>query len=292
MYVSVHATDEELRKYLLGNERAKPILPLLQTLTAHGIYLHTQVVMCQGLNDGKQLEKTVNDLYELYPYVKSLAIVPVGITKHRRNLSPLSCVDKKTANETIDFIEAFDQKVFEKHNRHWVYCSDEMYLTADRVMPPYENYGDFEQIENGVGLVADFNYQFDLAFESGVSAKKQGFTIVTGVASSDLMNSTVQRIKSVFPSLKANVLTVENQYFGKTVTVAGLVVGRDVENAVKNADFTVYENILIPKVMLKENEDVFLDGMTLQQLKESLAREIFVIGDGYEFCQALVNLDE
>lgn len=292
LYVSVHATDEELRKHLLGNQKARPILPLIETLTAHGISLHTQIVLCQNLNDGKQLEKSVNDLYKFFPYVKSLAVVPVGITKHRKNLNPLTPVDKQTANATIDFIEAFDQKVYEKHGCHWVYCSDEMYVVAQRDLPSYDKYGDFEQIENGVGLIADFNYQFQLAFESAISAKQQGFTVVTGVAASQHIKDTVERLKKSFPDLKANVLTVENQYFGSTVTVAGLIVGKDIENAVKTSNTTIYENLLIPKVMLKENEDVFLDGMTLQQLKESLAREIIVVSDGYEFCQALVNVDE
>lgn len=290
LYVSVHATDDDLRRRLLGNNRARPIMPLLQLFAENGISMYTQIVMCPELNDGEQLEKTLTDLFTLFPAVKNVAIVPVGLTKHRDGLCKISPMTKEVAERTVHFVEAFDKKCFEKIGSHFAYCSDEMYLYAKMDVPNYEYYGDFEQLENGVGLIADFRYQFDLAFESAVSAKEGSFSIVTGVSATPLMQETIDKAKSVFPNLQANVITVRNKFFGETVTVAGLVVGRDILDTLQGrAD--VGDTLLLPRVMLRETEDVFLDGMTLDQLKEKTGKKIVINSDGYEFCQSILNCD-
>lgn len=288
LYVSVHATDEELRRQLLGNPRARDIMPLLQHLVQNGISLYTQVVMCPNLNDGKQLQKTLQDLFSLHPGVKNVAIVPVGLTGHRQGLCQISPVSQQVAEETVRLVEQFDKQCFEKTGQHFAYCSDEMYLYANMDVPDYDYYGDFEQLENGVGLIADFRYQFDLAFADAVSAKRGSFSIVTGVSATPLMHQTLQRIKQKFPKLNANVVTVKNKFFGETVTVAGLVVGGDIL-AQLQCEKVVGDTLLLPRVMLRETEDVFLDGMTLQQLKEKTGKKIVVVADGYELCQALLN---
>lgn len=290
LYISVHATDDELRRKLLGNPKARPILPLLKLFADNGISMCTQVVMCPELNDGKQLEKTVSDLFGLYPAVKNVAIVPVGLTKHRSELCKLSLVDENCARRTIDFVEGFDKKCFEKTGKHFAYCSDEMYLYAHRDVPQYSYYGDFEQLENGVGLIADFRYQFDLAFADAYAAKKGSFSVVTGVSATPLMQETLNKAKEKFPALNANVITVVNKFFGETVTVAGLVVGQDIVSTLAGRT-DVGDTLLLPRVMLREIEDVFLDGMTLQQLKDITGKKIIVTADGYEFCQAVLECE-
>lgn len=290
LYISVHATDDELRRTLLGNPKARPILPLLKLLAEQGISMFTQIVMCPNLNDGKHLEKTLVDLYTLYPVVKNVAIVPVGLTKHRSELCSLSLVDEKVANHTIDFVEDFDKKCFEETGKHFAYCSDEMYLYAKKDVPPFDYYGDFEQLENGVGLIADFRYQFDLAFQDAVAAKKGSFSVVTGVSATPLMKETIDRARKAFPTLQANVITVRNKFFGETVTVAGLVVGQDIVSTLSDRT-DVGDTLLLPRVMLRETEDVFLDGMTLRQLKEKTGKKIIVTADGYEFCQAVLECE-
>lgn len=290
LYISVHATDEQLRKTLLGNPKARPIMPLLKTFAENGIYMFTQIVMCPNLNDGKQLQKTLTDLFGLYPYVKNVAVVPVGLTKHRSCLYNITPVDEKVASETVDFVEQFDKECFAKTGKHFAYCSDEMYLYANRDVPDFEYYGDFEQLENGVGLIADFRYQFNLAFRDAVSAKHGSFSVVTGVSATPLMQETLQKAKEKFPNLEANVITVKNKFFGETVTVAGLVVGADIVETLQHTQ-NVGDTLLLPRVMLREIEDVFLDGMTLQQLKETTGKKIIVVADGYEFCQALMECD-
>lgn len=291
LYVSVHATNDELRRKLLGNPKARPIMPLLKRLCDAGISVYTQIVMCPHLNDGAELKKSLSDLYSLYPAVRNVAIVPVGLTKHRADLCKISTVDKAVAAETVDLVEKFDRQCFEKHGEHFAYCSDEMYLYAERDVPDFTYYGDFEQLENGVGLIADFRYQFDLAFGDAVAAKAESFSVVTGVSATPLMNETLQRAKEKFPSLNANVITVKNRFFGETVTVAGLVVGQDIVATLRERD-DVGDTLLLPRVMLRETEDVFLDGMTLQQLKDLTGKKIIITADGYEFCQAVLECEQ
>lgn len=290
LYVSVHATDDEVRRMLLGNKNARPIMPLLKQLASSGISMCTQVVMCPGLNDKQVLQKTMEDLYGLYPYVQNLAVVPVGLTKHRCNLLELQLVDEKLANQTIDMVEAFDKQCFDKTGQHFVYCSDEMYVYAKRDIPSYDYYGDFSQLENGVGLLADFSYQFDLAFCQATSAKTPSFTVVTGVSAAPYMQQAIDKARAAFPQLKANVVPITNRFFGETVTVAGLVVGGDIVEALSLRD-DVGDVLMLPRVMLREIEDVFLDGMTLEQFKQLTGKKVLVIADGYEFCQAILECE-
>ena len=290
LYVSVHATDDVIRRKLLGNPRARDIMPLLKTFADGGINMYTQVVMCPGLNDGEVLRKTLTDLYTLYPSVQNVAIVPVGLTKFRCELTKLTPVNQQEACDTIDLVEAFDKQCFDKTGEHFAYCSDEMYVYAKRDVPSYEYYGDFNQLENGVGLVADTRYQFDLAFADAVSAKEGSFTLVTGVSAAPFIQQLVDKAKAKFPSLNANVITVVNKFFGETVTVAGLLVGSDILEELARHD-DIGDTIVIPRVMLREIEDVFLDGMTLQEFTERCGRRVEVVADGYETCLALLNCD-
>ena len=290
LYVSVHATDDDVRRKLLGNPKARPIMPLLQELAASGITIYTQVVMCPDYNDGEVLKKTLQDLFSLYPAVQNLAIVPVGLTKYRCGLQPLMEVSKSVAVETIDMVETFDAECFAKTGAHFAYCSDEMYVYAEREIPPYEYYGDFEQLENGVGLVADMRYQFDLALRDATAAKKESFTVVTGVAATPFVQQVIDKAKHIFPNLKANVVTVVNKFFGETVTVAGLVVGRDIVDSLRGRS-DIGDVLLLPRVMLRETEDVFLDGMTLDELKRAVGKKIVITTDGYDFCQAMMECD-
>lgn len=290
LYISVHATDDKLRRMLLGNSHARPIMPLLKHFADNGISMYTQIVMCPNLNDGKQLEKTLSDLFTLYPAVKNVAVVPVGLTKFRSELCELQPVTREIAEQTVHFVEGFDSKCFEKSGAHFAYCSDEMYLYAGIDVPNFDYYGDFEQLENGVGLIADFRYQFDLAFADAVSAKQGSFSVVTGVSATPLMQQTLEKARAVFPQLNANVITVHNRFFGETVTVAGLVVGQDIVYTLQNSS-DVGETLLLPRVMLREIEDVFLDGMTLDELKKITGKKIEITADGYEFCRAILNCD-
>lgn len=290
LYVSVHATDDAIRRKLLGNPRARDIMPLLKQFADGGINMYTQVVMCPGLNDGEVLRKTLTDLYSLYPAVQNVAIVPVGLTKFRCGLENLRLVTQFEANAAIDLVEGFDAECFAKTGQHFAYCSDEMYVYAKRELPPAEYYGDFNQLENGVGLVADTRYQFDLAFADAVAAKKGSFTLVTGVSAGPIIQQLVDKAKAKFPELNANVVAVVNKFFGETVTVAGLVVGGDIVETLKGRD-DIGDTLILPRVMLREIEDVFLDGMTLTEFKQLTGKNVEIVSDGYETCLALLECE-
>ena len=290
LYVSVHATNDDVRRKLLGNAKARPIMPLLRELAGAGITIYTQVVMCPDYNDGQVLQQTMEDLFSLYPAVQNLAVVPVGLTKYRCGLTDLQPVSRECASKTIDMVESFDAKCFEQTGQHFVYCSDEMYVYGEREIPPYEYYGEFEQLENGVGLVADMRYQFDLALRDATAAKKGSFTVVTGVAATPFVQQVLDKAKHLFPELNVNVVTVVNKFFGETVTVAGLIVGQDIVSTLKGRT-DVGDTLLLPRVMLRETEDVFLDGMTLDELKKAVGKNIVITADGYEFCCAILECE-
>ena len=163
-------------------------------------------------------------------------------------------------------------------------------MYAKRELPPAEYYGDFNQLENGVGLVADTRYQFDLAFADAVAAKKGSFTLVTGVSAGPIIQQLVDKAKARFPELNANVVAVVNKFFGETVTVAGLVVGGDIVETLKGRD-DIGDTLILPRVMLREIEDVFLDGMTLTEFKQLTGKNVEIVSDGYETCLALLECE-
>lgn len=288
LYVSVHATNDDVRRDLLGNPSACEIMPLLRKFAVAGIKMQTQIVMCPGLNDGEVLKQSLADLFSLYPAVESVAVVPVGLTCYRQGLTEIAPVTKQIACDTLDLVTAFDNDCFAKNGEHFAFCSDEMYVVAERDFPPYEFYGDFNQIENGVGIVADFTDKFGEALSSAKRVRNKSFTVVTGVSASKVVNDQINLLKSKFPSAKVNVLTVENGFFGPSVTVSGLLVGADVATAVQNFD-GAGDVILLPRVMLREIADVFLDDMTLKQFKKIVNKKVQITRDGYELVSAILE---
>ena len=290
LYVSVHATNDTIRKTMLGNPTARPILPLLKRFAQSGIQMHTQIVMVPDYNDGNVLMQSLDDLYALYPAVQSVAVVPVGLTCHRQNLPQLKTVDKSIASKTIQLVEQFAQDVYNKTGVHFAYCSDEMYVFAEKQVPDYNYYDDFAQIENGVGLIADFYYQWSLAYQDAKKPCSGSFTCLTGVSFAPYLQQVLSKAKADFPTLNVNVLPVENKFFGATVTVAGLLVGKDLIDAVNNAT-NVGDTLILPRVMFKETEDVFLDGVTLDQFKQQTNKKVLIVADGYESCQAILECE-
>ena len=285
IYVSVHATDDDVRRVMLGNPSAPSIMPMLETLAEGGIVMHTQIVVCAGYNDGEVLKRTLKELYSLYPMVASVAIVPVGLTSHRQTLTPLSPLSPTEAGAVIDISEGFNSEV----SRCFALCSDEMYLRAERALPPYEFYGDFDQIENGVGLMAKFRREFEEGLELASKVRKGSFTVVSGVDAAPFMRRLIDSAAAKFPSLDAEVVALKNRFFGETVTVSGLLTGGDIADALENRDNK--KTVLLPRNSLKEFESVFLDGMTVKELKKRLNRKIRTAGDGYELAKILFDGD-
>lgn len=284
LYVSVHAADDAVRKNMVANPKTLSLMDNLKRLTENGITVHTQVVLCEGINDGDVLRDTVEKLYAMYPRVASLAVVPVGLTGHRDGLYPLKPLSQKCLDDTLDLVEKFND------GKNWCWCSDEFYVKSGREIPPYEYYADFPQIENGVGLVADFNYSFDDSAKGktlcGIDGKGRKVCFVTGESFGAILQKTVDKLKKYTKNMQIDVCPVKNIFFGGAVTVSGLVTGGDILSQVAKG----YDYYVIPEKMLRESDsnNVFLDDATLDCVKSALsAKEIFLSEGGGDLFEIL-----
>jgi len=267
LYISVHATNPDLRQRLLGKKGIPPIMEQLQTLAAARISLHTQVVLCPGVNDGAELERTVDDLAALYPAVQSLAIVPLGLTSHRAGLPQLQAVDSAYAKR---FIETWGPRVRQLSKRlgePFLFLADEFYLKGGLPFPSLREYGDLPQIENGVGLVPLFLRDAAKVVKSAKPLGDGCVTVATGVSSFGFVADFLAGL-SAKTGLDLRAVAVENRLFGPSVTVSGLVAGNDIVAALEGRQ--IGRALLIPDVMLKEGEGVFLDDVSLKELGDRL----------------------
>lgn len=290
LYVSVHATDPELRRYLLQTRLPDDLLGNMRRLIAGGIKLHTQIVLMPGINDGAQLERSLKDLVEFYPHVLSVSIVPVGLTDHRRGLPQLRAVDTQYARQAIKHVETIQRQNLERIGIPFCFLGDEFYILADHPIPPRSHYGDFPLIENGVGMVRSFLDEFAAAlrrrWKPGAGSPIRG-TVATGRIFFPILKESIDRMNDRFP-LDLKCLRVDNLYFGKGITAAGLLTGSDILAAAQNqmhGDF-----LIIPSECMTGNEGLFLDDWVRQDLEERLQKPVF--GSGYhvsEFFELLLS---
>jgi putative radical SAM enzyme (TIGR03279 family) len=267
LYISVHATDQALRERLLGKKGLTPILEVMKELAAARITMHTQVVLCPGINDNEALLQTVADLTELYPWVASLAIVPVGITRHRRGLPNLEPVTGDYAAKFIDDWQPRMADIEKKLGEPFLFLSDEFYIKAGLSFPPLESYGDFPQIENGVGMIPLFCAEAEEVVSNAKKLAPRRVTVVTGCSPFPYIADFTGRLASV-TGVDIATVAVKNELFGEAVTVTGLVSGGDILKEFEGKQ--VNGLLLIPDVMLKEGEGIFLDDMSLATLAEVL----------------------
>ncbi len=283
LYISVHATDTNIKKQLVTNPEGAKTFEKIKFLVQNGIEINTQIVMCPNENDSQVLIKTLEDLNSLRPNLKTVAVVPVGLTKYRDNLYPLSLVDKQKATETIEIINNINSKygVF-------VYPSDEFYIKAQLPLPKYEEYGDFEQIENGVGLVRSFEYEVDIALEDLKKCKsKAKVSLITGQSFGDFLVEYCKKIENKLKGLQTDVIKIENEFFGKSITVAGLITAGDI---IKQCKGKLYKNVIIPNTMLREFTTTFLDGISTKQLEKELGVKLHVCCGGSHLVEIIANL--
>jgi putative radical SAM enzyme (TIGR03279 family) len=288
LYVSVHATEESLRRRLLGNDDILPILPLLQRLSSAGITFHTQVVLCPGINDGSHLQRTVQDLADLAPDVRSIAVVPVGLTGHRQSLPPLVPVDAAYAKEFLRLWQPRAEELASQCGEPILFFADEFYLQAGFSFPPLERYGDLPQLENGVGLVPQFLAEAEEVLQQAERLPvRLEATLVTGEAAVNVIAGFAERLAAA-TGVALTVAGVENRLFGSSVTVTGLVTGRDIISALEGQGRGV---VLVPDVMLKEGEGVFLDDLSPRDLAELLGTRVMVVPSSpWGVYEALISL--
>lgn len=284
--VSVHTTNPELRKKMLRNINASKIMDILKRFDEAHIEVNCQIVCIPDINDKEELDRTVRDLYELKNSVSSLAIVPVGITKYRENLPDLKPFDRQRSIEIIEQVHKLQKEFLEKSNTRFVFLGDEFYILAGMDIPEDEEYEGYPQIENGVGLVRNFSEEINEELKNYQISNNEGeVTLVTGELAKEFMEDIKSRVLKKLPNYKINVRAIENDFFGRTITVAGLVTGIDI---IKQVDKMDYKNLMIPDCMLRANTDYFLDDTTLGELENKLNRKVFVTKvDGKDFLKKL-----
>lgn len=282
--VSVHTTNPELRVKMLKNPKAANVLERVSILVDNRVDVNAQIVLCPGFNDGEELDRTLKELGSLSEHLVSVAIVPVGLSDHRDGLIQLTGYNKDSAREVIDRVEKWQAYFLEKRETRFAFLSDEFYVTAEKEVPPKANYEGFKMVEDGVGLMRKFKDEIvDHLSEVDLNINEPlTVSIGTGVSAFKYMSQVCDLIKAKYSKITFNVFLVENAYFGKSITVAGLLTGTDLYNNLKGE--VLGDLLLIPDVMLKADSELFLDDWTVSELEEKLnvkARIVKVQGNDF-----------
>ncbi|MBE7091884.1 MAG: DUF512 domain-containing protein [Clostridiales bacterium] len=292
LYISVHATDVELRRHMLGNPKAQDIMAILRRFAEAEIYFHTQIVLCPEINDGFYLRQTFEDLFTLYPYCQSLAVVPVGLTYHRKKLHKLKKFNSSDAKHIVEEITKWQESCLEFKGSRFIYPSDEFYVQAKLPIPNASEYEDFMQIENGVGMLAKFKQEvLDYIPNMPPWIPDRKVSIATGVSSADFMKEMVDILNEHFPNLTVNIFPITNFFFGESVTVTGLLTGRDIAVQLDGKD--VGSEIFICNTMLRGENGKFLDDLSVNDVENWINKKITPIDNlGSAFVQALLGIKE
>ncbi|MBR2742609.1 MAG: DUF512 domain-containing protein [Clostridia bacterium] len=288
--ISVHTSDPELRAKMLSNKNAGRVMGYMKRIADAELPMNAQIVLCPGVNDGEALKRTMRDLSALYPSLRSVSCVPVGLTRFRDGLYPLTGYDEKSASETLDIIEAFADECKEKLGTRLFFAADEFYIKAGRELPPAQHYEEFLQIENGVGMLSSFREEFYSALaESGdISPETGRYTVICGADAYDFMSGLVDELLKRWHNLNIRVKKIDNEFFGTTITVSGLICGCDILNQLRGEDLG--DAVLFTKNMLRSGTNVLLDDVTTDELSEKLGVPFVPIeNDGGSFFDFFVK---
>lgn len=287
--ISVHTTNKELRNKMLNNRFAGEALDKIKRLYEAGITMNGQIVLCKGINDGKELERTIMDLSAYIPHMQSVSVVPVGLTKYRDKLYPLEKFQKEDAIEVLEIIHSMQNILYEKYNTRFIHASDEWYIIAEMPIPEAENYEGYLQIENGVGMVRSLLEEFKEYYETLTGDERtKSISLATGVLAAPIMKDLMNQIQRKYPNIQITVYTIINEFFGTDITVAGLLTGQDIIKQLEGKDLGEY--LLLPDVLLRDGEEVLLDDITVDDLKNTLQTQIRIVkSDGKSLIDAVVN---
>ena len=292
--VSVHTTNPELRVKMMKNKRSGEVLSYLDRFKEAGLSMCGQIVLCKGVNDGEELLRSLRDLSRYFPEMGSVSVVPAGLTKHRDGLYPLTDFTPEEAAAVIDMIDTVANEQLEKYGSRQFFAADEFYLKSGRPLPPAEYYEDYPQIENGVGMLRSFSDEFGMAVEDvedmiSAFSGDRTVTVVTGVAAYDMLSSAADKLMALCPGLKVNVVKIINKFFGESITVAGLLTGKDICDQLEGVELG--DELLVPSAALRADDEDFLCGMTLKELSHRLGVKATPVGnDGYGFAEAVFGI--
>lgn len=287
--ISVQTTNPELRCRMLNNRFAGEALKQIDRFYEAEIPMNGQIVLCKGVNDGDELERSIRDLSNYAPCMESVSVVPVGLSKYREGLYPLEPFNKEEAEAVIDLIEKWQKIIYEKHGIHFIHASDELYMLAGRPLPEAERYDGYIQLENGVGMIRLMTEEVKDALaglaDDGI---EEEISIATGKLAFPYIKRFAEDIMTVYPGRKIHVYAIENRFFGPMITVAGLITGQDLTEQLKGKELG--KRLLLPCAMFRSGEEVFLDDVTRTQVQNTLqVRADIVKSSGYDFVQAVLH---
>ena len=287
--VSVHVTDPDLRCKMLNNRFAGRVMEIMNRFKDAGIFMNAQIVLCKGINDGEYLRKSLYDLANLSPYIKSISVVPVGLTGHRKGLFDLDPFEKEDCEVVIDHVEFYQRDFINKYGTHLVYLADEFYIKAERELPSYDSYEDFAQIENGVGLMTTLKCEIEDALADYVNkGQSKPKTIATSEIAYEYILSFVDRIKEKCPGLEIDVYKIKNNFFGGYITVTGLLCGCDIIKQLKGKDLG--ECLLLSESMFKSDCDILLDDVTKEDIERELGVKVIICpNNGFDFVDMITG---
>ncbi len=288
--ISVHTTNPHLRVFMLKNKNAQDIMEKIKKLIEGGIEVNCQIVLCLGINDGEELDRSISDLGALYPGVNSVSVVPVGITKYREGLSYLEPYGIDSSVRVIKQVEKWQNTFLDKYGSRITYIADEFYIMAGKQIPEYEAYEDFPQIENGVGLIAQLKREFSECLQhlDYEPPEPRFVSIATGVSSYIYIREMAEILQDKYKNININIYKIENRFFGKNVTVTGLLTGKDICEQLKDSELG--SELLISRSMLRSGEQVLLDDYTVSDLEESLKARISIVDNsGKDFVGKIIG---
>ena len=287
--VSVHTMNPELRCKMLRNPRAGESIDIMRRFAKAGIVMNCQIVCCPGLNDGEELARSLRELEALWPAVHSVSIVPVGLTKHRKHLYPLTPFTAEHAAETLDLVEGYAEVCRHKHGSRIFFCGDELYILAGRELPPDEYYEEYTQLENGVGTLRLLETEFKSAVKLADEPDGIDFAIATGVSAAPYIEKLLLEARAAFPALRGRVYAIGNDFFGRSINVTGLITGGDLIRQLQGKELG--ERLLISQNMLRRAELDFLDDVKLEEASEALGVPVYPVeSDGFALCDAMFGL--
>ena len=300
--ISVHTTNPELRCKMLGNRFAGRSLKLMDRLFQAGTPMNAQIVLCKGINDGEELDRTIGDLKAYMPCMESVSVVPVGLSRFRDGLYPLEPVTKEDALDVIRRVERWQKEIFEETGSHFVHASDEFYILAQRPLPEAERYDGYIQLENGVGMLRLLEEEASDALNREISPKEgesgqaaagsppaggRKISLATGQLAGPYIRGIAQKVGERFPDRAFQIFEVKNEFFGPRITVSGLLTGRDIISQLKGRDLG--EFLLLPENMFRAGEEVFLDDLTKADVEKALQVRIRIVkSSGYDLVAALL----
>jgi len=289
---------------MLHNRFAGEKLQFLQMFYEGHVEMNGQIVCCKGVNDGEELRRSVMDLMAYLPFMRSVSVVPAGISRFREGLYPIELFVKEEAEQIIDMIERYQQTCFDEYGLHFVHASDEFYILAGREFPEEERYDGYIQLENGVGMMRLLMEEFAQAYQAAVEdagyherrqALKRTLTVATGQLACSTLEEFARKLMEAYPGLVIHVCAIRNDFFGETITVSGLVTGQDLIAQLGKRQRTgedLGEALLIPANMLRSGEQIFLDDVTVAEVEKALGLQVVPVeSGGQDFVEAVLNKD-